>query len=420
MKLERIQIGKHRRLNSASIKFIDLNDRFVGSSVYGRSVFTVFAGPNGGGKTSLLSFLAQLFHNLERFPERVPGAFRVEYSRSIAPKRRVRCAVYRHTGKGPINLQVEGLFDKTLTRETSDLEGCIAYEDARRYLPEKIIVSAFSFQGEYPPRRPRNYVGDQRVFMYDVGQIYGRNHFSFPSLSTAIARLCEQIRAYSEPVKAIEGLLAAKFTQRVRVRSRHNYAYEDDWVDVDKSILDQEAAGDIYINDVELLQSNGEQLTLMTMSSGQKMLLLRILSILGEIENDSLVILEEPELHLDPSWCRQLISLLVLLFRPYRSHILIATHSFALLNSVPHEWLVLVREGAFQPAPRSLFLANESAVAFALFHPDRNAVETSVRKAMAGASMEELRALAARVGESPLRYDVLKLVEGKANPAEGR
>ncbi len=358
-----------------------------------------------------MSFVAQLFHNLERFPEKVPGAFRVEYSRQMTSKQEVRCTVYRRTGKGPINLKVDGHFDKQITRAQDVPEGCISYEHARRYLPEKVIVSAFSLQGEYPSRRPNNYIGDQRVLMYDVGQIYGRNHFGFPSLSTAIARLFQQIGEFGEPINVLEKLLDAKFTRMVSVRSRYNHAYENDWVQITPLILAQEAAGELYINDFELLRSNREKLTLMTMSSGQKMLLIRILSILGEIENDSLVILEEPELHLDPSWCRQLISLLVLLFRAFRAHVLIATHSFALLNSVPQEWLMLVHEGEFHSAPRSLFLANEAAVAFTLFSPMQNAVEASVRRAMAGASVEELQVLAARVGESPLRYDLVKAID---------
>lgn len=70
------------------------------------------------------------------------------------------------------------------------------------------------------------------------------------------------------------------------------------------------------------------------MSSGEKMFIIRILSILSEIEDNSIIIIEEPELHLNPSWTKQIVTMLHHFFNTYNVHFIISTHNYSFINTV--------------------------------------------------------------------------------------
>jgi ABC-type methionine transport system ATPase subunit len=144
------------------------------------------------------------------------------------------------------------------------------------------------------------------------------------------------------------------------------------------------------------------------------MLLLRLISIMATMEDNSLVILEEPELHLDPSWTKQIVSLLVAFLSNWRTHLLVVTHSFAFVNAIPPEWVTLL---AHNEPPRGLgatrsFLANEATLSRALYSPHDNLVEAWVMGKIANGTEDELARLFQVLGESQTRFNVFRrLVE---------
>lgn len=168
----------------------------------------------------------------------------------------------------------------------------------------------------------------------------------------------------------------------------------------------------MYINDFLFKTNDGGFLDLNTMSSGQKMLLIRLLTILNEIRPGALVIIEEPELHLDPAWSRQLISLLLRFFKNVNAHLIIATHSFSLLNAVPSDCVLLAKSGEFLKPETATLLANESALATAFFKVKPHEVEERIMEFSAKASLNQLRKLFNLLGESSARYEVfLRITE---------
>ncbi|AYW54133.1 AAA family ATPase [Raoultella ornithinolytica] len=71
-------------------------------------------------------------------------------------------------------------------------------------------------------------------------------------------------------------------------------------------------------------------------SSGELSLLFTMASIAGEIQNNSLILIDEPELSLHPRWQLKFISLLSDIFSNYKScHFIIATHSPNIVSSLP-------------------------------------------------------------------------------------
>lgn len=70
-------------------------------------------------------------------------------------------------------------------------------------------------------------------------------------------------------------------------------------------------------------------------SSGELSLIFNLLSIAGEIENDSLILIDEPEISLHPEWQSEFFPLLNKMFGDYKGcHFIIATHSPQILSSI--------------------------------------------------------------------------------------
>lgn len=66
----------------------------------------------------------------------------------------------------------------------------------------------------------------------------------------------------------------------------------------------------------------------MDASSGQQQLLSSLFGLVAELQDDSLVLLDEPELSLHPSWQARFLDLLIQVLSPFSGcHIFVATHS---------------------------------------------------------------------------------------------
>lgn len=78
-------------------------------------------------------------------------------------------------------------------------------------------------------------------------------------------------------------------------------------------------------------------------SSGELCILFNILSIAGVIENDSLILIDEPELSLHPKWQEDFLPLLCDIFSNYDGcHFVISTHSPNIVSTLPNDNSYLV------------------------------------------------------------------------------
>lgn len=71
-------------------------------------------------------------------------------------------------------------------------------------------------------------------------------------------------------------------------------------------------------------------------SSGELCILFNILAIAGSISDNSIVLLDEPELSLHPEWQRDFLPLIQTMYSNYsRCHFILATHSPSIVSSIP-------------------------------------------------------------------------------------
>lgn len=93
----------------------------------------------------------------------------------------------------------------------------------------------------------------------------------------------------------------------------------------------------VELTDIAFKKANPSTSFLLTeASSGELCILFNCLAIAGAIENDSIILIDEPELSLHPKWQTEFILLLDRLFKHKTGcHFILATHSPQIISSLP-------------------------------------------------------------------------------------
>ena len=85
-----------------------------------------------------------------------------------------------------------------------------------------------------------------------------------------------------------------------------------------------------------MYKKNGQSFNLNDASSGESCILSMFLGLIPLVENNSLILIDEPEISLHPLWQTKYIELLSEIFSYYTGcHIIIATHSHFLVTNLP-------------------------------------------------------------------------------------
>lgn len=84
------------------------------------------------------------------------------------------------------------------------------------------------------------------------------------------------------------------------------------------------------------LEKNKSQFAVNDSSSGEQNILFSLLNLFSEVEDGSLILIDEPEVSLHPNWQMKYIGILEQIFRIFRNlHFIIATHSQFLISGLP-------------------------------------------------------------------------------------
>ncbi|GAA3918308.1 AAA family ATPase [Litoribacillus peritrichatus] len=92
----------------------------------------------------------------------------------------------------------------------------------------------------------------------------------------------------------------------------------------------------IDLVNIEFTKEDNSKFFLTDASSGELCILFNILAIAGAISDNSVILLDEPELSLHPEWQREFIPLVKEVFSQYKKcHFILATHSPHIVSSLP-------------------------------------------------------------------------------------
>lgn len=93
---------------------------------------------------------------------------------------------------------------------------------------------------------------------------------------------------------------------------------------------------------VQVQRNDGQMQSIDHLSSGEKQIILLLGELQRRIQHGSVVMIDEPEIHLHPSWQRQLMRALTDLCQEYDAQLIITTQSEEIANSVYEHELILL------------------------------------------------------------------------------
>ncbi|WP_196890393.1 AAA family ATPase [Aureivirga marina] len=114
--------------------------------------------------------------------------------------------------------------------------------------------------------------------------------------------------------------------------------------------------GLLKLKEVLLYKENHDIYDLTKASSGEQCILITILNIAALIKNNSLILIDEPEISLHPEWQEKFIQLLISTFKNFKNcHFIIATHSPQLISKLEHDncFILKINENILLSASKS-------------------------------------------------------------------
>jgi len=403
MKIIEIEIDDYKILKQNSFK---LNNKQVfpkGSQILG------LIGSNGSGKTTLCSMISWVFQSIST---RTNLDFNIHIKFEFNSD--IREIKYKDNFfKLFINNEVYYEFKSgsRLKREEKEIHN----KKINIFWNGKIILSTFETNGEYPSKKPYSYIGNDPLVKYDIAGLYGENSYSYPSITNGIVRFLENSSKQNTANIFLEqmgfqlsGNIDLKIVRDIGdyISYYHNnnnidlykndnnaiFKYNDRKKEEEKSIefiLSEKIKKDtrleltselqslsffdvlgisndyseymgkyIFLNGIGLTK-DGYELTFDDLSSGEKFLIIRYISILSGLEKDSIVIIEEPENHLNPKWRELVIPALHKATTEYNSTLIFTTHDYRIIRYLHNNCVLNISNGLISEMKDLTLLCDE-------------------------------------------------------------
>ena len=153
------------------------------------------------------------------------------------------------------------------------------------------------------------------------------------------------------------------------------------------------------------------------MSTGEKSFLYYLFFIISRVTENSIVVWEEPETHLNKTWSRELITILSILYKKCNVHFLISSHETTMINCLFSNQIKILKETKIEFPDFETFLVNENEIIFKFFGKDKPSFfENYIINIIEKSREEELETLLNNIGDSFLKFLIYqKLHKGKNN-----
>ncbi|MEW4239768.1 AAA family ATPase [Priestia megaterium] len=344
MRIKSIYIDNLLGINNQTIVFPEPSFNY-----FGDLKFSIIVGENGTCKTSLLKFLAEVFMypNIGgRHIQRYRNGFKIDYEIQGEEQYIEVGQISFNNSRHGISTNYSNLVPSNIIVSTTALNGKFSSSSKEvnniRYIytgPLKsqraaIVKALRDNKLEKSIKKLIELVGystEYRIVMPD-GEILRR----------MITKNERKIDFFNE--KELEDFLRIhteisslhKNSKRRRVISDNKI--DEFWLETIEKIMEVGVNLDFQL-EIRNLAYN-EWIDFKDMSSGEQAMFDRFFSLLTLIKDNSLVLIDEPETHLHPSWIKQYVFILSELFSHVKAHIIIATHSPLIAADVPNECII--------------------------------------------------------------------------------
>lgn len=124
----------------------------------------------------------------------------------------------------------------------------------------------------------------------------------------------------------------------------------------------------LLLNDGVIFIKDG---SVVRLSSGQRLFVYIVINVVGAMKENSLIVIDEPELFLHPNLEIEFISLLKQVLKPFRSKAILATHSLSITREVPSKCIHIFRHAEdgleIVPPPFETFGGNVQRISSYVF-----------------------------------------------------
>ncbi|HLO04986.1 MAG TPA: AAA family ATPase [Symbiobacteriaceae bacterium] len=96
-----------------------------------------------------------------------------------------------------------------------------------------------------------------------------------------------------------------------------------------------------------------ESISINDLSSGERTMLYRFFPLLDAVQDEAVILIDEPETHLHPKWIQEFVAMLVSVFKSYHAQFILASHSPLIAADLPADCIVGLKrvKGTIQSAP---------------------------------------------------------------------
>ncbi len=466
MKLISLYIENYKKFNRQNINFDEsiLEQEF--EKFYGKAKITTLIGSNGSGKTTILSFIAKIFRFIQIRQENIESEYCLIYEigGNLIKIEYLKNSVYFTLNNNEKKLLLEMRRKKGKSeyfyKEHQKEEECeaITFDVIKEYIPKNLIVSAFdsdyfgldygSFTCEHIVKlNNTHYFKSFFSLEISLGIIrffdeYSNNNNFKTTLQNMNISFNGNIKAYlkfsvNEDTEIYEELesFSNKYNiifNRLIENIENGYIFKK--FIIEESINDFQWKFNMikfinyrkynlelleilirhrcfFINDIYLGKT--PEYSIENMSTGEKLILGRIFFILSHIKDNSLLIIEEPEIHLNYLWARHVFSILLTLVKKYEIHMLISSHNWTFINNLNPSQILLMESKHSKKIchpKESTFLADINVIndMFNNEVSSDNSIEEYIYKLMADKDLERLKFYFSIMGESYLKVLVFK------------
>lgn len=339
---------------------------FPSSNKYSANKVDLLTGPNGSGKTRALSILAEEFSGKVFSSQRrgqAPNDIRI-YLKDNAPPSKIIAQTYSPFSRFPPSISDVARSSLTSVYAEGNRRGkyytCLGLwrtrrpninDVSKRALEESIFNLSESPECAALIARVMQNIGfeDKFVLIYKLERQIDRlilanrsggagailNELDFLTPYGTFSPLRRELDR-SDPIQLSE-LLAVAFNvlgdlqvgdrhYQAEFGSRSRKSTYDYAIIQALSLLRQ--LGMLRLVSCDLTSVNGYSFDVVQASSGQQQMICSIMELASSLENDTLVLIDEPELSLHPQWQQMYLDNLHAALEPFRGcHVLVATHS---------------------------------------------------------------------------------------------
>lgn len=471
MKIKYLYIKNYKKFKDLELVFDTEKDNKLIKSIFNEMNVTALIGENGSGKTTILSFISIIFRYLQRKQSEIPSNFILRYQIDFntielsKKEENLFISINNEPKKLILEYDVKKGYIRRKNQKNIEIDD-ITYDDIMKYLPSKVVISSFDI--DYPGGYNWNYKG-HRLIEIVTGYAYQKESSIGLNISLGIFKflkiLYEGDNYLNELIKSLGLNLSDKVcaycisetydydylkNELIKILERYRYNNKEEIIDsifkntylnqyftesfgnlmppyecfnLKRFLLEKEYNSEIlellikeklfYINDFYIKKGDFEY-SMVKMSTGEKMFLGRIFYILSNIQENSIVIIEEPEVHLNYSWVKQIISVFIKIFGTYKCHFFISSHNYSFINNLLSEQILIMNDDTpFSPEFNTL-LCNNEELNYHVFKKSnvKNYIEHYIQKTLLENNLDELKILFENLGESYVKVKMFKkLVE---------